>query len=421
MVPPPSLIDDALLIGDAHAILVVVWSPTEGWVAYYRARLAAPQNASTLRDEPLFRCYAAEWDRYTTGANNLNRLFIHLNRYWVKRERNEGKRAVYQVYTCDGGTVDQTLLKRIIDSYVSLGLDAGDPNKERLDVYREKFESPFLVATESYYSAEATVFLKGRACLSSGGMGNILEYLKKAEGRLKEEGEWVVRYLHAKTRTELVSQGSRPSILAHADLQRMCALLARIPEGLEPLGRKFEVHVKTAGLAAIEGVGGGLSGTAPDDLSVAPAKKGAAAAAADAQETTTKNAELDPKAYVDALLAVHEKNERPSLKRRWIRRVESLLIGMRLPVSWGVCSSTAYSVFRDEFWAEGDPLSSQCTSAAKSRELLAKHADMLLRMSNKMAGEGDLERTLNRVIILFKYLEDKYVFRTFYTASRNKT
>jgi cullin 1 len=35
------------------------------------------------------------------------------------------------------------------------------------------------------------------------------------------------------------------------DLQRMYSLLARIPEGLDPLRKKFEEHVKKAGLAAI--------------------------------------------------------------------------------------------------------------------------------------------------------------------------
>ena len=38
------------------------------------------------------------------------------------------------------------------------------------------------------------------------------------------------------------------------------------------------------------------------------------------------------------------------------------------------------------------------TSTAKSPELLAKHADMLLRKSNKMAEKGDLEGALNRVV-----------------------
>ena len=43
--------------------------------------------------------YAQEWDRYTTGANYINRLFTYLNRHWVKRERDEGRKGVYPVYT----------------------------------------------------------------------------------------------------------------------------------------------------------------------------------------------------------------------------------------------------------------------------------------------------------------------------------
>ena len=50
-------------------------------------------------DEELLRYYAKEWDRYTTGANYINRLFTYLNRHWVKREKDEGRKGVYTVYT----------------------------------------------------------------------------------------------------------------------------------------------------------------------------------------------------------------------------------------------------------------------------------------------------------------------------------
>lgn len=36
------------------------------------------------------------------------------------------------------------------------------------------------------------------------------------------------------------------------DLHRMYSLLARIPDGLNPLRSRFELHVKKAGLSAIE-------------------------------------------------------------------------------------------------------------------------------------------------------------------------
>ena len=57
------------------------------------------QKTETLQEVDLLRYYATEWDNYTTGAKYLNRLFTFLNRYWVKRERDEGRKGVYQVYT----------------------------------------------------------------------------------------------------------------------------------------------------------------------------------------------------------------------------------------------------------------------------------------------------------------------------------
>ena len=61
--------------------------------------LSSLQQSDALQDEALLRYYAQEWDRYTTGANYINRLFTYLNRHWVKRERDEGRKGVYPVYT----------------------------------------------------------------------------------------------------------------------------------------------------------------------------------------------------------------------------------------------------------------------------------------------------------------------------------
>ncbi len=55
-------------------------------------------KAEDLSDEPLLNYYTKEWDRYTTGASYVNRLFTYLNRHWVKREKDEGRKNVYTVY-----------------------------------------------------------------------------------------------------------------------------------------------------------------------------------------------------------------------------------------------------------------------------------------------------------------------------------
>ena len=128
------------------------------------------------------------------------------------------------------------------------------------------------------------------------------------------------------------------------DLQRMYALLARIPDGLEPLRNKFEEHVKKAGLAAVARLVG----------------EGSAAG------------EVDPKAYVDALLEVHRKSS------------ETVKRSFKGEAGFVASLDKACRDFVNKNAATG-------ISSTKSPELLAKHADALLRKNNKMAEEEDLE------------------------------
>lgn len=384
-------------------------------IRYFVVHLKALRDkAEGLQEDNLLRYYAAEWQRYTTGANYINRLFTYLNRHWVKRERDEGRKSVYPVYTLalvqwknnlfvpiqqknatlanallhlieqqrNGETIDQGLVKKVVDSFVSLGLDDMDPNKPCLDVYKDHFEAPFLAATEMYYKKESEAFLAENS---------VPDYLRKAEERLREEEDRVERYLHTETRKTLISKCEEVLIKSHSelmwdsfqslldfdrdeDLQRMYALLSRISNGLEPLRQRFEGHVKKAGLDAVSRLVG--------------------------EDGTTLEA-LDPKAYVDALLEVHAKNS--AIVTRSFRGEAGFVASL----------DKACRDFVNRNAATG-------TSSNKSPELLAKHTDLLLRKNNKMAEEQDLEGALNRVMILFKYLEDKDVFQQFYSTKLSK-
>lgn len=262
----------------------------------------------------------------------------------------------------NGETINQGLVKKVVDSFVSLGLDETDTNKACLDVYREHFEGPFITATEKFYKQESESFLAEHS---------VSEYLKKAEERLKEEEDRVDRYLNTQTRKALIGKCEHVLIREHAplmwdsfenlldfdkdeDLQRMYALLSRIPEGLDPLRKRFEEHVKKAGLLAVSKLAG---------------------------EGTTEEA-LDPKAYVDALLEVHQKNS------------ETVTRSFRGEAGFVASLDKACRDFANRNAATGN-------SNTKSPELLAKHADLLLRKNNKLAEEGDLEGALNRVVSYF--------------------
>ncbi|KAF8337679.1 Cullin, partial [Amanita rubescens] len=367
--------------------------------------------SQTLQGVDLLRYYAEQWDRYTNGAKCLNRIFAFLNRYWIRRERDEGRKTVYTVYTLalvqwkqgyftlvqqddakltkavlslimqqrNGEMVDQHLVKKVVDSLISLGINPKDPNVVCLDVYKEHFETSFIVGAEQYYKRESNMFLAEKS---------VSDYLRKAEDRLREEEDRVDRYLHTNTRNELITKCEHVLIREHAellwenfqslldcgevdDLQRMHALLSRIPGRLEPLWRHFEAHVKQAGLSVISKLVG--------------------------EDGNTDS--LDPKVYVDALLKVHQENS------------EIINKSFKGDVGFAASLDKACRDFVNRNAAT-------TTSSTKSPELIAKYADMLLRMGLKVAKEeDDVENKLNRLMILFQYLEDKDVFQAFYTTA----
>jgi hypothetical protein len=74
------------------------------------------QESQKHADEALLAFYIKEWDRYTTAAKFINHLFRYLNRHWVKREMDEGKKNIYDVYT-----VSTSFSKRILYGWLTAG------------------------------------------------------------------------------------------------------------------------------------------------------------------------------------------------------------------------------------------------------------------------------------------------------------
>lgn len=353
-------------------------------------------------DEALLSYYIREWDRYTTAAKYTNHLFRYLNRHWVKREIDEGKKDVYDVYTLhlvqwreelftklninvmaavlkmvekqrNGETIEQAQIKSVVDSFVSLGLDDTDSTKSTLDVYRYHFEKPFLEATTRYYETESSQFVA---------VNSVVEYMRKAETRLDEEKQRVGLYLHPDIMNPLMKACLGVLVTGHSgllrdefqllldndrqqDLARMYRLLARIIDGLEPLRTKFEAHVRKSGLAAVEKV------------------------AVDGET-------LEPKIYVDGLLEIHTQYQ---------KLVDDAFAG-----------ESEFVRSLDNACKEFVNRNKVCkTGSTRSPELLAKYTDVLLKKSGKSAEEADLEASLTQVMTVFKYIEDKDVFQKFYS------
>jgi cullin 1 len=73
----------------------------------------------------------------------------------------------------EGEVIDRVLMKNCLSMLVEVNVNS-------LDVYISDFEREFLQTTQQYYEQEAQAFICQNTCM---------DYLRKIEQRLKEEGK----------------------------------------------------------------------------------------------------------------------------------------------------------------------------------------------------------------------------------------
>lgn len=230
-----------------------------------------------------------------------------------------------------------------------------------LQIYQNAFEAKFLMATERLYAAEGQELQRER---------DVPEYLAHVDKRLNEESERLLHYLDQSTKKPLIScvemqllgehlanilQKGLDSLLDEnriSDLTLMYNLFSRVKNGLIELCLYFSQYIKKRGRAIV----------------INPER-----------DKTLVQELLDFKEQMDNVVAgCFHKNE---------KFINSL--------------KEAFENFINQ-------------RQNKPAELIAKFVDSKLRAGNKEATEEELERLLDKIMVLFRFIHGKDVFEAFY-------
>lgn len=383
----------------AYALYQLLLQYFNSWLKVLR------EQSTAMQGEPLLQYYASEWARYTTGADTINRILAYLNRHGVQHWRAEGGKDMYPVYTlafvqwkailfddlqaktdrlvgaalglvrreCNGERIDHSVVKEIVGSFVSLGLDDADVRKALLDICKEHLEFPVALAVRKYSEPSSEViFIENK----------FSKFLREVDERLQEEENRIARDFDPDIRIQLLDGWQVPApayllkefprLLLHGkleDLRRLYAISVRTHWKLDQLRTQFGEHAKEAGMSVVSRLIGEGTGGADG---------------------------LDLGKYVDALFEVHQK---------YSKIVAECLMG---DVGFRTSLGKACRNFVNCNDATGP-------SDTKPAELLANYADRLLRRKDKTADDGNLESSLHRLGVLFTCIEDKDIFWEIYS------
>lgn len=377
-------------------------------------------------DESFLVFYIRSWQRFQVGAKRLNDILDYLNRYWVNKERASGHRDIYDIFSLCllswrdykfqpnlpmlmDQLMEQIHLQRngstdvignihvAVQSFVSLGFEINDLKKTNLSVYINDFEKRFLTETHNFYDSESRTYIAENG---------VVNYVIKAQQRIDEE---------LKRLTDLNDHSRRPlnqvlnvvliqnhqdeirdeldSLLdqeRYEDVKKIHNLLKRVSTTIPPLLEKLQKYIENQGLEAVIQL--------KNQNDAANASKAISAAAEEGNaKPRRKVMDVDPKQYIKTLIGVYQRYQ----------KVIDLAFDKSEPFVKALDSACQQFINKNVI-ATPTP-----KSQSKTPQLLTKYIDEMLTKKS-----ADL--SVDEMMIVFNFLEDKESFETWYRRTLSR-
>mmetsp|Transcript_13328 Transcript_13328/g.25129 ORF Transcript_13328/g.25129 Transcript_13328/m.25129 type:complete len:779 (+) Transcript_13328:73-2409(+) len=366
-----------------HKYGELLYNGVQGVVAEHLKAVA--QSCVDCPDDRLLEELKKQWDDHKTTMVMIRDILMYMDRNFVSqykkvpvyemglmifRENVSGHARVRtRLLTLmldniaaerRGEQVDRILLKHTVNMLAELGVQGKN-------VYRESFEDQFLDHTRKFYQDESVQYISQNTCS---------DYLKKAEKRIREEKARVENYLHESTMEKIQELCDEEWILAHfkplihmensgcawmfehdkvQDLERMYNLFSRVPQTLKEVQRVMIDCICEAGR----------------DILGDPEKV------------------KDPVSFISAIL---------TLKHKYDQFVKD-----------------SFKESKDFQLALKQAFESFLNKNTRTAQYLSLFVDDMFRKGLKgMSSDVEIDTSLEQVVTVFRFLQDKDVFENFY-------
>ena len=346
--------------------------------------LSIADEVSDAPDETLLVALARRWDDHKVTMVMIRDILMYMDRTYVVQNKKtpvydmgleifrdtiarhlrvKGRLVKLLLSNIDkerrGEQIDRLLMKNSLSMLVELGVHSRD-------VYEEDFEKVFLETTRDFYHNESLEYITKNTCP---------DYMKKAEDRIKEERQRAQNYLDSCTQPRQMQIVQNELVQAHAktlvEMKNSGAVAMFHDDKVEDLNRMYELFhcVGTETLHVIR----------------------------DAMAAHVKS-------QGRSLVTDQERSKRP------VEFVQGLL---DLRTKYGSIVTDAFDDDKSFQKSLKEAFEDFINIDQRCAQYLSMYIDEVLR--NKLRQrQHDMDDVLDRVIVIFRYLQDKDVFENFY-------